>query len=298
MRATHINSVDLNLLPALIALLDERHVSRAADRVRLSQPAMSRALQRLRRALDDELLVRGRDGYALTPRAERIQRELAAFVPRLDALFAPEQFQPREAAQTFRLAGTDYAVSRFGPELFRRLFAESPHSTLRFETWHDGVFDDVDRGVLDLAFFGASVPAQLRSQRLFTEQFVCVLSADHPLARRRRLTLAEYLDCSHVVVATERGLQPAIDQRLQSLGSPRRASLTVPYHAAAPLAVPGTVLVATVPAGIAEPSADLAVVAAPKEIEPLQYSMTWHPRLNRDPAHVWLRDLVRSVATG
>ncbi|MEK8174932.1 LysR family transcriptional regulator [Streptomyces sp. M19] len=102
----HIERVDLNLLAPLAALLAERHVSRAADVAGMSQPAMSRALQRLRETLGDELLVRTPGGYRLTPRAERVQRELRTVLPRLESLFAPEEFDPAEA---FRVAGTDYA---------------------------------------------------------------------------------------------------------------------------------------------------------------------------------------------
>src|ERR1700754_35012 len=108
MHQTHIAGVDLNLLPALAALLEERHVSGAATRVGLSQPAMSRALQRLRRVFDDALLVSGSDGYTLTPRAERIRRRLTGVLPELDALFGTEDFDPRTAQESYRLALSDY----------------------------------------------------------------------------------------------------------------------------------------------------------------------------------------------
>jgi DNA-binding transcriptional LysR family regulator len=94
MQQMHIGRIDLNLLPPLVTLLEERHVSRAADRLALSQPAMSRALQRLRRHFSDELLVRGPDGYSLTPRAERIRAQLATVVAELNKLFATEAFDP------------------------------------------------------------------------------------------------------------------------------------------------------------------------------------------------------------
>src|ERR1700758_4357004 len=119
MLQAHIDRVDLNLLPPLMALLEERHVSRAADR-----PAMSRALQRLRRHFGDELLVRGPDGYALTPRAERIRAQLATVVTELNHLFATETFDPATAAQSFRLAVSDYTVSALGPALVRHILAE------------------------------------------------------------------------------------------------------------------------------------------------------------------------------
>jgi DNA-binding transcriptional LysR family regulator len=296
---TYLERVDLNLLGPLAALLDERHVSRAADRVGISQPAMSQALSRLRHLLGDELLVRGPGGYRLTPRAERLQGKLTAVLPRLEVLFAREAFDPARAAEAFRLAGTDYPVLVFGGALSRQVLRESPHSTLRFGTWHDQVFDDLDRGVTDLGFYGSLPPAGLRSELLFEERFVCVLDAGHPLAGPGpRMTLADYLGCAHLVVEVVDGDQAVIDRYLQGLGTPRTASLTVPYHAAAPGLVPGTSLVATIPARLAarhtgDPG--IAVVPAPLEVQDMSYQMVWHPRLDGDPAQRWLRDTIRAV---
>ncbi|MFG2941392.1 LysR family transcriptional regulator [Streptomyces sp. NPDC048282] len=294
----HIERVDLNLLGPLAALLAERHVSRAAEVAGMSQPAMSRALQRLRDTFGDDLLVRTPTGYQLTPRAERIQRQLGAALPRLETLFAPERFDPADAAEAFRIAGTDYA-SVFVPGLFQRVFRDSPRSTLHFGRWHDGVFEDIERGLVDLLFYATTKPVPgLRTEHLFDDPFVCVMSRDHPLADRSRLALDDYLDSSHVIVATVGGRQTAIDDLLVQLRTPRRAGLTVPYHSLAPLAVPGTRLIATLPHRIAAEHASdpaLRTLPAPQEIPPLRYHMTWHPRLDDDPAQRWLRDTVRGV---
>jgi DNA-binding transcriptional LysR family regulator len=295
MREMHIDQVDLNLLPSLIALVEERHVSRAAARAGLSQPAMSRALQRLRRALGDELLVRSGGGYRLTPRGERVRGQLTAIIPQLDGLFSAEVFTPGTAAESFRVAGTDYVIQTFGSPLFRRFFGESPGSTLSFETWHDGVFRDVESGTVDLVFFGATGPASLRSEYLFDDDYVCVLDEAHPLAGRDEISLAEYLSCTHLVVGVENGRQPSIDQRLAAVGTPRVAGLTVPYHAVAANAVVGTRLVATLPSRMVGDIPGRRAPAAPAEIRTMSYSMSWHPRLDGDPAHTWLRDLVRAA---
>ena len=298
MHVTHLDRVDLNLLTPLAALLDERHVSRAAQRVNLSQPAMSRALQRLRETLGDELLVRGAAGYELTPRAERIQRQLVAVLPRLEILFAGERFDPGTAAEFFRLAGTDYPAMVFGPALFQRVFQQSPHSTVAFRAWHDDVFEDLTRGLTDIVFYGVAAPPALRCEKLFEETFVCVMSADHPLSAHPQLQLDDYLRCSHVLVNVVEGDQTVIDRRLRALGTPRTASLSVPFHAAAPLAVPGTPLVATLPRRMAAQHAHnpaLRLVPAPAQIQDMTYYMSWHPRLDDDPAQRWLRDTVRSV---
>ncbi|MFL6120478.1 LysR family transcriptional regulator [Actinophytocola sp.] len=298
MRTTQLRRVDLNLLVALAALLEERHVSRAADRIGLSQPATSRALQRLRRTLDDELLVRTRNGYELTPRAERIQRELAGILPRLEFVFGTEGFDPRAATDSFRLMGTDFTTSVLGPGLSRRLFHAAPKASMTFKQWHNGVFEDVSHGLVDLAFVAVSADPELHSELLFEERFVCLMSAKNPLADRETLTLDEFLGAAHVMVDVLQGEQSAVDRRLTELGEHRTAALSVPYHTAAVLAVPGTQLVATLPARLVSTldREELRVVKAPPEVEPMPYLMMWHPRLDDDPAQRWLRGLVRVTA--
>jgi DNA-binding transcriptional LysR family regulator len=299
MHTTHLQRVDLNLLVALAVLLEERHVSRAADRIGLSQPATSRALQRLRRTIGDELLVRTRDGYQLTPRAERIQRELAGIVPRLELMFGGERFDPEEATDRFRIAGTDYTATVLAPGLARRMLRQAPGTSLHLTTWHDGVFDDVEHGLVDVVFAGFPISPTMRSELLYEERFVCLVSADHPLAARKSLTLKQFLEASHVVVNIRQGEQSAIDRALTALGQHRTATLTVPYHTTAVLAVPGTSLVATLPERMLAAAANdpaIRILRAPKEIATMPYLMCWHPRLDDDPAQRWLRDLVRLVA--
>src|SRR6266550_2079034 len=235
---THLEGVDLNLLPPLAALLEERHVTRAAERSSLSQPAMSRALARLRQLLDNQLLVRDSGGYVLTPRAERIQRQLAALMPQLETLFAAEVFDPATAEEHYRLAATDYPLLLFLHEVAREVNKLSPHSTLRIESPRDAVFDDVLHGRLDLSFYVAALPAAFRQELLFEDICVCVMSADNPLAKRKRLTLDQYLRCSHLVIDIIDGEQPLIANRLGELGVARRAALTLPLNVGAPAVLP------------------------------------------------------------
>lgn len=300
MRVTHLRSVDLNLLVVLAALLDECHVTRAAERVRLSQSATSRALQRLRDTFGDELLVRTRNGYEPTARATRLHRELTLLLPRLETLFRGETFDPATATDEFRLAGTDYAAMVIGPDLVRRVFAEGPDLRLELRTWHDTVFDDVDRGRLHLAFSDAPVPGSLCAEELFEDRFVCMVSADHPV-RGERVSLADYLAHKHLVVNVRGGRQTRIDHFLHELGTHRETALLVPFHAAATQAIHGTALIATLPRRIACRHADdpgLRLLEAPAEFDTMRYLMAWHPRLDEDPAHRWLRDTIRLVTAG
>jgi DNA-binding transcriptional LysR family regulator len=298
MLVTHLEGVDLNLLPPLAALLEERHVTRAAERSGLSQPAMSRALARLRRLLDDQLLVRDGNGYVLTPRAERIERQLAGLMPQLETLIAAEVFDPATAEERYRLAATDYALLLFLHQVAREVNRLSPHSVLRIESPRDAVFEDVLHGRLDLSFYVATPPEAFSYELLFDDICVCVMSADNPLAKRKRLTLDEYIRCSHLVIDIIDGEQPLIASRLRDLGVARRAALTWPLNAGTPFALPSTNLIATLNKRLVDRYVDdpaLAVVAAPVELEPFEYVMFWHPRLDHDPAQQWLRDTIRSV---
>ncbi|MGB8406970.1 MAG: LysR family transcriptional regulator [Mycobacterium sp.] len=296
MRLTHIEQVDLNLLAPLAALLEERHVSRAARRVRLSQPAMSRALQRLRRHFDDELLVRGHDGYALTPRAERIQSQLATVVTQLDQLFATETFDPSTAAQSFRLAVSDYSVSTFGPGLIQTILTRSPNSTISCEPLDAPTFDELDTGTVDLLILGRAAPERYRSERLFVDRYVCVVDAEHPLARHRSVSLTQYRRWPHLAIDVG---QPEIDRALEARGTSRRIAVAMPYNVLAASVLPGTELVLTIPARLVPHFTDptcTQVLAAPPELGDLQFYAVWHPRLDGEPSHTWLRETVRIAA--
>lgn len=296
MRTTHVDQVDLNLLPPLVALLEEQHVSRAAERVRLSQPAMSRALQRLRRHFGDELLVRGPEGYSLTPRAERLRDQLTTAVTHLEQLFANEAFDPATAAQSFRLAVSDYTVATFGPGLIREVLAESPNSTVRCEVLDEHAFDKLDAGTLDLAIYGRVPPERYCSEHLFSDRFVCVVAAEHPLAGQTSVSLSTYLRWPHLTIDIG---QPWIDRALEPLGVTRRVAVSMPYFALAPSILPGTDLLLTVPERVARRNADPAqtrILAAPRELSQLEFYAVWHPRFDQDPSHSWLRGVVRRAS--
>lgn len=299
MHRTHLEGVDLNLLPALAALLDERHISRAAERTGLSQSAMSRALQRLRRVLGDDLLVRDAGGYRLTPRAERLRDQVGAVVPRLGEIFLGERFDPAAVSHDIEIGGSDYTVAVLGIPLTRRLLAESPRSSVRFRAWHESSFQDLGLGGLNLIFFGAQVPAPLHSMAVLEDRFVCVLPTGHPLAGATAVDLPSYLACRHMAIDITDGAQPAVDRILAGYGTPRDVGAAIPFHAIAPHALLGTDLVLTYPerlVGLFAGLPGLTVVPAPPEIGAMTYRMAWHPRLDSDPAHRWLRDAVRDVA--
>ena len=298
MRHTHLRHVDLNLLLALHALLEERHVTRASKRCFLSQSAMSRALERLREMFGDALLIRSGRAYERTVRGDSLLRELQSILPRLEAMVRGEEFDPEQSKERFRLAVTHHASITLIPPLIRRMRTEAPDVRLDVSQWEERAYDAVIAGRLDTALSAEHPPAGLESEVLFEVDFVCVVGSAqrvHP----RRLTLAQYLQLPHVVVETWAGQQTPVDRPLAQFGAKRRVVFRVPFFAAAMFAVAKTDLVLTVPrklTRIVRPIDGVRLVEPPREIKPFPYFMTWHPRLNEEPAHAWFREQVRVAA--
>ena len=291
MRDVHLRQVDLNLLSTLYALLEERHVTRAAKRCFLSQPAMSRSLERIRDTFGDELLIRTGRIYERTVRGEWLLRELENLLPRLEALVRGEPFDPAQSRERLRVAVTDNGSIVLLPALTQRIRTAAPDITLEIVAWHDRSFEDVEAGKIDLALSPLAAPSPLETERLFKEDFVCLLGADHRL-RSRRFTLKQYLELSHVAVG-------ALDRPLADLGLRRRVALSVPFLVPAVAAVAGSDLVLTLPRNLAKAVAAMAnvrFVEPPPEIKSFQYFMVWHPRLTAEPAQVWFREQLQIVA--
>ncbi|MGW4487829.1 LysR family transcriptional regulator [Amycolatopsis sp. NPDC004368] len=288
-----LENVDLNLLKALDVLLEERQVSRAAERFHLSQSAMSRALARLRETFADELLVRTSDGYVLTPRARAIKDELSEIMPRLRTLVGGTTFDPATATGTMHLASTDYGLEMLADVLYSAFFSAAPQMSLVVEPVVPTTFDDVDRGRVDLILSPITPPPPLRREVLFTDDFVCVMAADHPLAGRA-LTLPELAGHPHVRVAAMHSQQMLVTSRLTAVGISSTPELLVPYFSAALAALPGTPLIALLPRRFAarHRGERLHVAELPPEFGSFDYPMLWHPRLTGDPAHRWLRSLL------
>jgi DNA-binding transcriptional LysR family regulator len=298
MRSEHVSRADLNLLRTLFALLEEKHVTRAAKRCFLSQPAMSRALERLRATFGDELLIRVGRGYERTARGERVLRDLESLLPQLDLLLKGEQFDSAQSEERFRLSMTDHASVVVLPDLVRRLSSVAPRSRLELIPWRDERFEDVEAGRLDLVLDVAGAPPKLNSELLFSDIFACVVASRHPF-KKSRFTLSEYLKYRHVVVDVLSGQQTPVDRPLAVLGLKRSVGLVLPYFLPAGLAVAQSNMILTTPSRLARElgkTAGVRVVKAPREITGFKYEMTWHARLTADPAHAWFRDQIRAVA--
>lgn len=298
MQLQHVRKSDLNLLPALLALLEERSISRAAERHHLSQPAMSRVLQRLRETFHDELLIRSAGGYELTARARALLDELRSVLPDLERLLRGAHFDPATAEAQFRIRCPDLAALRMAPGMAAHLARVAPGVSLNFEPWTAEAFHDLERGKADLAIWGNAAPAPFNRKIFTQDQIVCVVRADSAIARKGKLTRRDYADAKHVRVAAFADEETVFERRIEAHGIRRQIGLSVPYFGAAVLAVAATDLIATVPLGavtLYKGIAQVAVLPPPYPVDPLDILMIWHPRLDADPAHAWLRETIVTI---
>jgi DNA-binding transcriptional LysR family regulator len=298
MRITHIRQADLNLLVVFTALAEERNVTRAASRLLLSQPAVSRALQRLREMFHDDLLIRSPSGYEPTPKGKRLLQELSTMLPRLDRLLSGEDFDPQVEEATFRVAVTDHASHVLCPLICRSVLPAAAKVSIEFVPFGGPTFDAIEKGRLDLMLNADDgyLPPHFASEMIFDDSFSCVASKESKYPGV--LTLKRYMAAQHVGVGIWGELQTLPDKRLAGIGEKRRCPIWVPYFTAAVRCVPGTHLLATVPSRIARlesTNLSLRILKPPEVLGRFNYLMAWHPHVNTDAAHIWLRHAIRET---
>jgi DNA-binding transcriptional LysR family regulator len=297
MHKPNLRGLDLNLLVPLQALLEERSVTRAAMRVNLSQPAMSRVFERLREAFSDELLIRSGKKYALTPRAAALLEELTLVLPKVESLWQKKPFSPASATGCLKLAMTDQMAALLLPELVATLSREAPNVDVQIVPWQESSVRDLAAGHLDLVVSPLTAPFPLVVERLLPDRFVCLVSRNHP-HRKKSFSLTEYLAEKHIVLEVQPGHQTLVDRPLSELGKRRKPALRLPFFVVAVEALEKTSLVLTIPERLANRRMDprkTRLVEAPKEIPPYYQTMSWSDRLNADPLHSWFRDCLRAT---
>ena len=295
--------IDLNLAVVLDALLAERHVTRAAQRLGISQSAASHSLARLRELLGDPLLVRGTRGAMIpTPRAEALAPALGKALAELaDALHGQPVFDPATARRTFHLGTSDYVELVLLPRLVERLGRLAPHINLWVHNLPDFGDPELATGKVDLVLGpprGTARPAGSYEKVLFDESFTCLVRADHPLADSR-MTLARYCAANHLLVAPRGTPGSFVDDALAAVGRTRRVALGVPHFLVVPHIIAGTDLVATLATRVAALFTDtLGLVAMPPPFALPKFSiaLAWHERNQHDAAHRWLRNQLLAVA--
>ncbi|MCF8480289.1 MAG: LysR family transcriptional regulator [Rhodospirillum sp.] len=292
---------DLNLLVTLDVLLAEGSVAGAARRLNLSPSAMSRALARLREVTGDPLLVRAGRGLVPTPRALDLRGRVGTLVDEAEAVLRPvEDLDPARLNRQFTLRNREGFVETFGAPLLARVAMDAPGVRLRFVTKPDRDSAPLRKGAVDLetGVVGSSLGPELRAQALFEDRYVGVVAPGHSLAEgpvtRERLGAAR-----HVAVYRREGKRGPLDDALDAQGVTRDLAVIVSSFTEALALVRDTDLVACVPERCTlRPREGLVTFPLPVTAPGLVLSLLWHPRLDADPAHRWVRGLVRSVVKG
>jgi DNA-binding transcriptional LysR family regulator len=292
---------DLNLLVILDVLLTEGSVAGAARRLKLSPSAMSRALARLRAATGDPLLVRAGRDLVLTPRAQELREQAGRLVQDAGRMLRPaDDVDPASIAHMFALRVTDGFVENYGPALLARLERDAPGVRLRFVQKVNKDSGPLREGLIDLEIgvIGEETGPEIRTRALFRDRFVGAVRADHPLAAGD-VTPARFAACRHVSVSRRGRERGAIDAALAPLGLERPVAVLVGSFATALALARASDLVACVPERHTARLRDgMHTFEIPVATPPLTVSMLWHPRMEADPAHRWLRRWVYEICAG
>lgn len=306
-----LSRIDMNLLVYLDTLLRERSVTRAADQLGISQPAMSNGLRRLRSLFDDPLLIRTSEGMTPTERAQQLEPMLRTVLQDIERAIQPRaEFDAEGSGRVFRIMVSDYAESTLIPPLLRRLRELAPNIILDLMTPSDVSFLDVEQGKVDMVVNRFDdIPQSFHQTTVWRDEFCCMVSVDNPILEN--FSLKNYLQAQHVWVSKTGfgvgvGVNPAdvqrlgwVDEVLGHLGKKRRITVFTRHYQAAMLLAEQNDLVVTLPsrAALLQSHNDrLAVKAPPFEIPAIQLKMVWSPLLHHDPAHRWMRRLISEVA--
>ena len=289
-----IRLVDLNLLKALDALLDERNVTRAAERLALTQPAVSGMLTRLRECFDDPLFVRAQRGIVPTLRALELAAPVKQLLADVEAMLKPPVFDPVTANATLTIASTDYALRAVVVPFLSALRRQAPGIRVAvLPVDEQRLQTQFEHGDIDLALITPEcAPTGSHARRLFDEQYVCVLRAGHPDAAGR-LSLDRFCALDHALVSCSGGsFNGATDEALAAIGRKRRVVVSVTSFLILPEILHVSDLVAVVPRRLATPTEGLVVLDPPIAVQGFTETVVWHERTHRDAGHRWLRELL------
>ncbi len=291
-----LKDIDLNLLLVFDELRRQRRVSATAESLGLSQPGVSNALKRLRRLLGDELFLRTPRGMSPTPYAEQIAEPVATALATLrQTLSTRASFDPAQSRATFTIAMTDVGEIYFLPVLMRELARQAPGVVLHTRRSNEpGLKTDMERGHVDLALgFLPQLRAGFMQRRLFHQQYVCLMRADHPLATEP-MTLTDFEQAEQVQVTALGTGHSIVDEHLRQAGTVRHVRLQVPHFMALAQVLQATSLIAIVPERFAsQVTGPFGLTTRPSPVPMPQTAIhaIWHAQKQRDPAQRWLRQV-------
>lgn len=307
-----LSRVDLNLLVYLDVLLREKSVTKAANHLGITQPALSNGLRRLRQLFDDPLLVRTSEGMTATERGSELQPQVRSILAEIERAVQPiRSFQADESQRVFRVMASDYAESTLIPRVLKRIRQEAPHVTLDVLTPSDVSFLDVEQGRVDMAINRFDkIPQSFHQKTLWMDHFACLMNARNPILQEP-FVLETYLAANHIWVSKTGfgvgvGVNPKdvqrlgwVDEALARMGRKRRISVFTRHYQVAMLLAEQHDLIATLPSRAAWLQRDnpaLVIKVPPFDIPPFELKMAWSPLLQHNPDHQWLRRVIVDVA--
>jgi DNA-binding transcriptional LysR family regulator len=297
-----LGAIDLNLLVVFDAVMQERNVTRAGQRLGLSQPAMSHALTRLRYMLKDDLFIRSPKGMLPTPRAEQLALPVRSALDGLQHSLEPSQFVPSNATRSFRIAVDNYSAVVLVGQLAGRIIKIAPGVTLEFRPSGTlNILDLLDRGELDLAI--GTFPEQgerFSHLSLLQDDFVIVLRKDHPATGTRELSMEKFAALSHLIISSAPYATDFVDQALARRRLARRIQLRAPFLSAVRI-LGASDMVSVLQRRVAEELVryrPLSIRPLPHSSPTLETAMIWPRWLDNQPAHRWLREIITVVAKG
>lgn len=297
----NIRNIDLNLLVAFSAIYDARNVTRAAERLALTQPTVSGMLTRLRDLFGDPLFVRTQHGVIPTPRADALCEPIKTLLTDVEALVTPAEFDPASVAMTVSISANDYMQHSLIVPLIRSLRRKAPGIKLALlPAYIAGLADKLARGTIDLAvtipeFAGPDLPRSL----LYTERYMCVARKGHPLDGKK-LSLEDFCRFDHVIVSPTGGsFSGPTDEALEALGARRKVAVSLPSFHVLLETIRTDDFFALVPEKLLHGRmAGLKLFEPPVLVPDFDVIVSWHHRVDKDPAQRWLRALLTSVAEG
>lgn len=292
--------LDLNLLAALDALLEEGSVAAAADRMHVTAPAMSRSLGRLRRTTGDQILVRTGRTMTPTPYAIAVREQVHELHQHVQGVLAPSrELDLTTLERTFTLRWHDSLVAVAGPALLAAVRDQAPGVRLRFIAESSVDTPELRRGEVDLeANANRATAADVRAEKVAETRQIIVVRREHPLTRIESVTAAQYAAVDHLTISRRGMLANPLDQALAQLGLSRRVVASAATESAAFAFLRGTDLIVTAPEATARSAAEdleLALIPLPLDLPPASVYLSWHQRYDTDRAHLWLRDLARTA---
>lgn len=298
MNSKNLRSVDLNLLVMLDVLLEEKHITRAAERLNITQSAMSKSFARLKEMFDDPILYRVSGEYELTVKAARLVHPVKEVLNDIQEIINSISFEPKTTKRTFVISTLDYAELIVSDKFMKVLGQEAPNSKITFMSRTQYAFDHLVKGICDVIFAvkPKQYPEDIVVEELYTDRLVCIVDKEHPLANKP-ISLDDFLSFPHCVLKTDFD-EPMVDIALAGINKTRKITKESPNFVASITSLKGTNMLICVPessARVAKNFVDVVVNDMPFEVPQITLCLMWHKRNEDRPGHLWFREQLKTA---